>query len=86
MQNPHMRNEAQTEKAQDDEIERYRKASKTIDYCVEDCVNRILPFFRKTLSGDVYHLVEEYVSDQVSKLAEDVVDAYTGNLELEEEV
>ena len=66
----------------DDAIMRYRKARRTIDSCVDDCVNRILPLCTPNVSGEVYKLVKKFVEGEIWQLSEDVVSALEGDHEL----
>ena len=62
-----------------EEIKKYRKARPTIDSCIDDAVDSLL------VSN-----YDEYLKLRIRRicwqLAEDAVDAYVGNLELDMEV
>ena len=62
----------------DNEIIKYRKARTTIDSCVDDAV-------RKLLVGNYDEYTKRRIRRICWQLAENVVDAYVGNLELDVE-
>ena len=60
----------------DEEIKKYRKARETIDSCVDDAVDSLLV-------GNYNEYLKLRIRRICWQLAEDVVDAYVGNLELD---
>ena len=64
-----------------EEIKKYRKARPTIDSCIDDAVRELL----ELCSNDDYVLPDMYVRRICWRLAENTVDAYVGNLELDME-
>ena len=58
---------------------------KTIDSCVNDSVDRIMPLCTETDNKEVYQLVRNYVYGIAAELAHDVESTINGDLELEDE-
>ena len=66
-----------------EEIKKYRKARPTIDSCIDDAVEELLTF--KAHMCEDYDIKKIYFRRICWQLAEDSVDAYVGNLELDME-
>ena len=64
-----------------EEIKKYIKARPTIDSCIDDAVSSL---FRIDPHKD-YVILQKYYRRICWQLAEDAVDAYVGNLELDVE-
>lgn len=67
-----------------EKIKKYRKARPTIDSCIDDAVRELLRLSNLDSHKD-YGIRQKYYRHICWQLAEDSVDAYVGNLELDME-